>query len=60
MSKMSGSTWMATAKPRRMCMPEEKCLMGTSMNFSNSENSTILSNLAFISFLPKPRIEPLR
>ena len=39
----SGSTWMATAKPSRMYMPDEYVFTGASMKSFSSANSTISS-----------------
>ena len=59
MSSTSGSTWTATAKPRRMYMPEEYVLTGESMKSSISANSTISSKRLTISRFVSPSITPL-
>src|SRR5437867_2121356 len=48
-SRTSGSTWIATAKPSRMYMPDEYVFTGASMNSRSSANSTISSKRSWIS-----------
>ena len=59
MSSTSGSTWMATANPRRMYMPDEYVFTGASMKSSSSANSTISSKRRVISRFDRPSMMPL-
>ncbi len=59
MSSTSGSTWMATAKPRRMYIPEEYVFTGASMNSSSSAKATISSKRRSTSLRVRPSMIPL-
>ena len=59
MSSTSGSTWMATAKPRRMYIPDEYVFTGASMNSSSSAKATISSKRRSTSLRVRPSMIPL-
>ena len=58
-SSTSGSTLMATAKPRRMYIPDEYVFTGASMKSRSSAKSTISSKRRVTSFLVRPSMMPL-
>ena len=59
MSRMSASTWMATEKASRTCMPEEKFFSFRSMNSSSSVNATMSSSRASASLRLRPSMTAL-
>jgi hypothetical protein len=56
----SGSTWIATANPRRAYIPDEYVFTGASKKRPMSANSSIRGIAASISLRDTPRSEPLR
>src|SRR5262249_57053488 len=59
MRRTSGSTWMATAKPSRMYMPEEYVFTGASMKRSSSAKATISSKRSSTCRRLSPSMMPL-
>ena len=59
-SRISGSTWTATANPSRKNMPDEYVRIGWSMNWPSSENSTIAGSTARASLSVRPSSTALR
>ena len=59
MSRISASTFMATAKASRIYIPLEYVLTGLSIKSSSSEKAIISSILSSISFFVSPKMEAL-
>ena len=59
MSRTSGSTWMATAKPSRAYMPEEYVFTGASMKRSSSAKATMSWKRSWTSRRLRPSMIPL-